>query len=126
MDALKEYYGSAMLVQTNSNTNTKTKSGKAPPVLGSAKSDSAGGILSILETMGQEFRKSLKSASAQEREDLHAFDTMIQENKVSKAAKTAEISGSESEVKSLNVAIHNFGGDKKMASKELASVNEYA
>jgi len=125
MDALKEYYGSAMLVQTNTNTNTNTKSKKAPPTLGGAKSDSAGGILSILETMGEEFRKSLKTAGAEERADQAAYDKMIQENKVSKAAKTAEISGSKSEIKSLSVAIHNFGGDKKMASKELASVNEY-
>merc|ERR1719160_1135062 len=75
--------------------------------------------------MGSDFRKSLKAAGAAEREDQHAFDTMIQENKESKAAKTAEIAGSESEIKSLSVAIHNFGGDKKMASKELASVEEY-
>merc|ERR1719440_1484544 len=75
--------------------------------------------------MGEEFRKSLKSAGAEERADQSSFDTMIQENKESKAAKTAEIAGSESEIKSLSVAIHNFGGDEKMASKELASVEEY-
>jgi len=121
MDALKEYYGSAALVQTN----TAIKSIKAPPQLGGAKSDSAGGILSILETMGEEFRKSLKSTNAQEREDQHAFDTMVHANDVSKAAKKSEITASQSEIKSLSVAIHNFGGDRKMTAKELASVNEY-
>merc|ERR1719390_7311 len=50
---------------------------------------------------------------------------MVQENKESKASKEAEIAGSKSEIKSLSVALHDFGGDKKMASKELASVNEY-
>jgi len=126
IDALKEYYGS--LLQTSSTlaqTSTAKQSQKAPPVLGSAKSDSAGGIVSILETIGEEFRKSLKTAGAEEREAQHAFDTMVQENKESKASKDAEIAGSKSEIKSLSVAIHNFEGDKKMATKELTSVEEY-
>jgi len=117
IDALKEYYGSLLQVSR--------KSSKAPPVLGGAKSDSAGGIVSILETMGEEFRKTVKEASAEERAALSAYNKMVQENKESKASKTAEIAGAESEIKSLSVALHNFGGDKKMVSKELASVNEY-
>jgi len=122
IDALKEYYGSVTLMQASSNT---VHSSKAPPKLGGAKTDSAGGIISILETMGEEFRKSLKKAGAEERADQSAYDTMIQENKEAKAAKNAEIAGSQSEIKSLSVALHNFGGDKKMASKELGSVKEY-
>jgi chromosome segregation ATPase len=121
MDALKEYYGSAALVQTNTVTQAK----KAPPTLGGAKSDSAGGILSILDTMGADFRKTLKTLGAEERAAQNAYDTLVQENKVSKASKNAEIAGSESEIKSLSVAIHNFGGDQKMATKELGSVEEY-
>jgi len=120
IDALKEYYGDTALIQISSKAKDD-----APPTFGGAKSDSAGGIVSILETMGEEFRKSLKAAGAAERADQSAFDTMIQENKESKAAKTAEIAGSQSEIKSLSVALHNFGGDKKSTSGELASVNEY-
>jgi len=122
IDALKEYYGSSF-VQTSSKSSKAL--GKAPPVLGGAKSDSAGGIVSILETMGEEFRKTVKAASAEEREAQEAFDTMINENKVAKGSKEAEIKGSESEIKSLKVSIGDYGSDHKMASKELASVNEY-
>merc|ERR1719408_70806 len=50
---------------------------------------------------------------------------MVHDNEVSKASENAEIAASQSEIKSLSVAIHNFGGDHKMASKELASINEY-
>jgi DNA repair exonuclease SbcCD ATPase subunit len=121
IDALKEYYGSVSLMQSG----VDRKSSKAPPQLGGAKSDSAGGIISILETMGEEFRKTVKEAKAEERAALAAYEKMVQENKESKASKTAEISGSESEIKSLGVAIHNFGSDKKMTSGELASVNDY-
>merc|ERR1719310_817823 len=108
IDALKEYYGSSF-VQTSSKSSKAL--GKAPPVLGGAKSDSAGGIVSILETMGEEFRKTVKAASAEEREAQEAFDTMINENKVAKGSKEAEIKGSESEIKSLKVSIGDYGSN---------------
>merc|ERR1719272_2342277 len=80
IDALKEYYGDAFFLQTDSETEATT-SDSAPPALGGAKKDSAGGIVSILETMGEEFRKTVKENQAQEREALKAFETMMNENK---------------------------------------------
>jgi len=121
IDALKEFYGS--FLQTSSKSSKA--SGKAPPVLGGAKSDSAGGIVSILETMGEEFRKTVKTANAEERAAQDAYDTMINENKVAKGSKEAEIKGSESEIKSLKVSLTDLGEDHKSTSGELASVNEY-
>jgi len=120
IDALKEYYGNAALVQIQAKSKDD-----APPALGGSKSDSAGGIVSILETMGEEFRKTVKEAQATEREALKAFETLTQENKVAKSAKEAAIKGAESEIKSLTVALSDYGGDKKMVQKELDAVNEY-
>merc|ERR1719421_877818 len=61
IDALKEYYGDAFFLQTDSETETSTSdSDSAPPTFGGAKKDSAGGIIGILETMGEEFRKTVK------------------------------------------------------------------
>merc|ERR1719274_249992 len=88
IDALKEYYGDAFLLQVDAKRRDD-----APPALGGAKKDSAGGIIGILETMGEEFRKTVKEARADEREAQKSYDTMMQENKVSKAAKEAEIKG---------------------------------
>merc|ERR1719482_109100 len=51
IDALKEFYGDASFLQTDSETET-TSSDSA----GGSKSAAAGGIMSILETMGEEFR----------------------------------------------------------------------
>merc|ERR1719265_520905 len=67
IDALKEYYGDSFL-QTHSKRDASSDS--APPAFGGAKSDSAGGIVSILETMGEEFRKTVKENAAEERENL--------------------------------------------------------
>merc|ERR1719152_125682 len=50
---------------------------------------------------------------------------MTDENKVSKAAKVADVKAKQSEVKSLTVALSNNGADKGMVSKELAAVLDY-
>merc|ERR1719377_264603 len=81
--------------------------------------------MGILETMGEEFRKTVKEARADEREAQKAYDTLMQENKVSKSSKEAEIKGAESEIKSLTVSLHDNGEDKKMTEKEKAAVEEY-
>jgi len=121
IDALKEYYGETSLIQKSQ----AAVKGKAAPTLGGAKSDSAGGIISILETMGEEFRKTVKEARSDEREALKQFDTLMKEHKVSKASKEAEIKASQSEVKSLTTSIHEFGEDHKMATKEMGAIVEY-
>jgi hypothetical protein len=53
-DALKDYYGDSSLVQISSNSDSKHH---APPKLGGARADAANTILSIMDTMQQEFEK---------------------------------------------------------------------
>jgi len=111
IDALKEYYGDAFFLQTDSETDmTATSSDDAPPAFGGAKKDSAGGIIGILETMGEEFRKTVKENQAQEREALKAYEKLANENKVAIATKEAEIKGAESQIKALDVSLHDNGG----------------
>merc|ERR1719301_118323 len=54
-----------------------------------------------------------------------AFVKLMDDSKVTKAAKTAEVSAAESEVKSLEVAIQNGGEDLKMVGKELDAIMSY-
>merc|ERR1719171_721346 len=59
IDALKEFYGDAFFLQTDSETETTSSN--------SQKSEgNAGGIIQILETMGEEFRKTVKENQATE------------------------------------------------------------
>merc|ERR1719159_1465532 len=130
IDALKDYYGDASLVQTAEIHVHRTAAlvqdkQKAPPALGGAKSEASGGILSIMTTMQAEFRKEVSKLQSEEREAVKTYDTFISDSKVSKAAKSAEIKAAKSEVKSLTVAITNIGEDHKMASNELSSIMEY-
>merc|ERR1719428_1347120 len=123
IDALKEYYGDASLLQVKSK-DTEVSS-DSQPSFGGAKKDSAGGIIGILETMGEEFRKTVKENQASEREALKAYEKLMNENKVAIATEEAEIKGAESQIKALDVSIHDSGEDLKMASKEKAAIEEY-
>lgn len=126
LGALKDFYGESSLLQMQGSSASGAVVGKvAPPKLGGAQSDSAGGVLSILETMQTEFMKTVASTESTEREAAKAYDVQMNENKISKAAKAAEVKGSQSTIKSLTVAIHDFTEDHKIASKELDSILDY-
>jgi len=123
IDALKEYYGPA-LIQTKTKDDTMSAD-SAPPTFGGAKGDSAGGIMSILETMGEEFRKTVKENRAEERENVKSYEDLMQANKVTLSTKDAEIKGAESQIKSLDVSLHDSGEDLKMVNKEKDAIEEY-
>jgi len=120
IDALKEYYGDSFI-----QIRSKDASSDSAPSFGGAKSDSAGGIMSILETMGEEFRKTVKENAAEERENLKAFEKLMNENKVTLATKEAEIKGAESQIKALDVSLGDNKGDLKMANKEKGAIEDY-
>jgi len=138
IDALKEYYGDTSFLQTDSETGdeifgsdsdsestaTTHRSAEMQPALGGARTDTAGGIIGILETMGEEFRKTVKENQATEREALKAFEKLMNENKVATATKEAEIKGAESQIKALDVSIHDSGEDLKMANKEKTAIED--
>merc|ERR1719379_1320908 len=93
MQVLKDFYGdSVALIQTGFEnhapgdavvTTTTSPIAVQPPAMGGAKSDSAGGILMIMDTMASEFAKTVAELQSTEREAVKAYDKMIQDNKVS-------------------------------------------
>jgi chromosome segregation ATPase len=115
---LKEYYEGA-LIQTK--TSVKAKQ----PDFGGAKSDAAHSILSILEMSAEDFTKLYMEEEGKETEAVDEYKKLMQENKVSKAAKQAEVKGDLSEIKSLTVALENNKEDYDMTSKELDAVLAY-
>merc|ERR1719473_1006873 len=88
---LKKYYASTAFVQ---------KTGAKQP-----KTESAHVILAILEEAGVKFTKMLMKTEDNELEAVKAFEKLVQDNKVAKVSKEAEIKGAESQIKSLNVAL---------------------
>jgi len=115
---LKEYYESA-LVQTGSAKKN------AQPDFGGAKSDAAHSIISILEMSAENFTKMLMEVETGESEGAADYKRVSAETRVSKAAKSAEVKASLSEIKSLDVALKNSQEDADMTQKEIDAVMAY-
>merc|ERR1719158_427274 len=90
-----------------------------------AKSDIAGTIMEMLEVAESDFTQMLAENEAQESEAQAAYDKLVQDNKVSKAAKTEEIKGNQGEAKSLDAALLNYKEDAAATAKELDAVLAY-
>jgi len=113
MEVLREYYGSAALIQMKQ------------PTFNSANSDSGNNIISFLEVAQSDFTRLLAESEADEAEAVKAFETFMQDSAVSKATKNAEVKGKTSEVKSLEVAIADTTQDLETSQKELDAVMDY-
>merc|ERR1719217_292078 len=123
IEALKDYYGDTALIQLE--TTTKSPIAFQAPDLGGAKTDSAGGILGILDTMANEFSKTVSELQSDEREKKKAYEKMKNDNEVSKAAKEAEIKGSTSEIQSLTVTAGETTDDLTMTGDEKKALLDY-
>merc|ERR1719240_574455 len=124
---LKDFYDNAALIQTGSTVKVNSKSSEDDdaPEFGSAKGDAGSVIIGILEMSNEDFVKLHSETETAEEEAQEAYEKMMNDSKVSKAAKEAEVKASLSEVKSLKVALENHGEDKTMTTEELDAVLTY-
>jgi len=91
----------------------------------SKSSDSAGGIISILEIAESDFAKSLAEAEATEEDAQSTYDKTTQENRVSTATKNASAKGKQQESNRLDQSITDFQADRNGVQDELSAVMEY-
>merc|ERR1719240_1528636 len=118
MGVLKEFYGGAALIQTNSK-----KAGR--PEFGGAKSDTGSGIISVLEVAESDFTRLLAETETAEDAAADAYAKSSEENKISKATKSADSKAKQSEIKSLTVQLGHSKEDHASTSTELDAVNAY-
>lgn len=90
-----------------------------------AGSDSATGIISMLEVVESDFARSLAEAEAAEDDAQNVYDKTTQENKVSTATKSSSAKGKEQEVNRLEQQINDATGDRNGVNEELSAVLEY-
>eukprot|EP00746_Dinoflagellata_sp_MGD_P000782 gnl/MRDRNA2_/MRDRNA2_101417_c0_seq1.p1 gnl/MRDRNA2_/MRDRNA2_101417_c0~~gnl/MRDRNA2_/MRDRNA2_101417_c0_seq1.p1 ORF type:complete len:736 (+),score=241.76 gnl/MRDRNA2_/MRDRNA2_101417_c0_seq1:108-2315(+) len=130
MDVLNEYYkGAGSFVQTNVRTQDATKGARQPvkaiPKMGGAKSASAGGILSILDMMADNFQKTVGNLDKAEEEAVIAFKKLKQESFESKTAKDLEASKAEQQISFLKVNLEELGTDLSESQKTMDTILEY-
>jgi len=121
IEVLKNFYEGGSFVQVASKTTNKAKQ----PEFGGAKSDIASTIISVLEMSEEDFTTLLAECEATEDAAVKAYTKLTDENKVSKASKTAEAKGKASEIKSLTVQLEHSKEDSASVSAELDAVLAY-
>jgi hypothetical protein len=120
IEVLKNFYEGSFM-QVSSKTTQKSKQ----PAFGSAKSDTASTIISVLEMSEEDFTTLLAETEATETEAASTYEKLTDENKVSKATKQADAKGKASEIKSLTVQLSHSKEDHASVSAELDAVNAY-
>jgi chromosome segregation ATPase len=114
MQVLQQYYAGAGFVQT-----------AQAPTFGGNKGDAASTIIGLLEVAESDFTRLLSEAEAEENAATKSYDSLTQENAVSKAAKTAEANAKGGEIKTLEVQLLNSKEDHSYVTKELDAVMDY-
>jgi hypothetical protein len=114
MQVLQQYYATAAFAQL-----------AQAPSFGGNKGDAASSILGLLEVAESDFTRLLSEGEAEESAAKNSYDTLTQENAVSKASKTAEANGKSGEIKTLEVQLLNSKEDHSYVSKELDAVMDY-
>jgi len=85
----------------------------------------ASGIIGLLEVAESDFAKLVADARTTENASADEYKKLMADNKLSKATKSVEQKGKESEVKSLKTALANGNEDKDGISTELDAVLQY-
>merc|ERR1719171_105706 len=80
LQVLRDYYGSAALVQQ-----------PAPPTTHSASGDAGGSIISMLEVAESDFSKNLAQVEMEESQAVSTYESTTQENKLTKTGKESDV-----------------------------------
>lgn len=123
MAALKEYYKGLSLVQNRARSSSVRR--HKQPEFGREKQDASHVIISILENSLKEYSRMAVEILSGEKDAEDSYKAMMEEAKVSKAAKQAEIRAAQSEIRSLAVALDASGDDLKMVNQELDAIGAY-
>jgi len=111
IETLQAYYSQGAFIQQ--------------PEFGAGKTDVASTIVSMLEVAESDFTRLLAQSEASESAAKRTYEELSQADSVSRAAKTQEAAGKESEVKSLEMSLLNYKEDRASTSKELDAVLNY-
>mmetsp|Transcript_98040 Transcript_98040/g.194071 ORF Transcript_98040/g.194071 Transcript_98040/m.194071 type:complete len:735 (+) Transcript_98040:53-2257(+) len=130
MRILRDYYaskdddGGASLLQSGASLSDEMKQPAKPA--GHKKASGAGaGIIGLLEVVESDLAKELSKLETEEDTAQRSYESVTQENKVSKTMKQKDIRYRTAESKELAKSISEFSSDLDTESTELAAVKEY-
>jgi len=115
IEVLRAYYESGSFVQVSATTRAMSK----------MRAKDSSGIIGMLEVAESDFSRLLSEAKAVEEASADEYEKMVNENKVLKATKGAEVKSKRSEIASLGTTMENYGADKDGLSNELGALADY-
>mmetsp|Transcript_40022 Transcript_40022/g.128352 ORF Transcript_40022/g.128352 Transcript_40022/m.128352 type:complete len:717 (+) Transcript_40022:61-2211(+) len=123
LGVLREYYGGAAAAAASAAMLQDDQ----PPV--PEKHEKAGGagtsILGILEVVESDFAKNLATEETEEDDAQSQYDTISQQNKITKTLKDQDVKYKTQEFKGLDKDVADLSGERETTSAELAAVLEY-
>jgi chromosome segregation ATPase len=124
LDVLRDYYGgAAAFVQDGDSLKAAMDQPKVPS---HQKSGGAGGsIINILEVCESDFSDNLAKAETEESDSVSEYESISQQNKVTKTTLDQDVKYKTQEFKGLDKGITDLNADKDTLSTELKAVNEY-
>merc|ERR1719247_350181 len=122
IEVLQEMYGGAKAALVEEGQDPEFG---GPVFSGEYKKQDGSGIIGMLEVAQSDFTKMDSEARAEEAEAQRGYDTLVQENAVSRATKEAEIKGKTAEKGRLETSLKEMTDDRKSSQKELDAVLDY-
>jgi len=119
LTVLREYYSSAdaSLIQQKGGFDAFMQQPAMPEK--HTKSAGAGGsIIGILEVCESDFASNLAKVETEEADSASEYETVSQENKVTKTAKTQDVKYKSAEAKSLDKTVSEISGDRETTNTE--------
>jgi len=126
LDMLREYYGagSAAMLQDDSKFGAFMQQPAAPET--HSKSQGAGeSILNILQVCESDFATNLAKEDSEEADAQSEYETISQENAVTKTIKEQDVAYKMRESKSQDKTAAEYSADRETANAELSAVLEY-
>lgn len=125
LGVLKSFYEGGAFIQLSSRTTSMAKARAHMKAKAKFGNDAASGIMSILEVAEEDFTTLYAETETAENEAADAYESLMTENKVSKATKQAELKGKISEIKGLTTSLEQSKEDQASTSEELDAVLAY-
>jgi peptidoglycan hydrolase CwlO-like protein len=122
LNVLRDYYGSqgAAMLQDDASMQQP-----AMPEKHSASTGAGQSIIGILEVCESDFASNLAKEETEEADAESEYETMTQENKVTKTNKDQDVKYKTAEHKGLDKSIGELSGDRDTSQAELNAVLEY-
>merc|ERR1712127_155072 len=116
LQTLRDYYGSASLIQETQ---------PAKPELHSKSTAAGGSIIDILEVVESDFATNLAKEETEESSAVSEYEAVTQENAVTKTLKEQDVKYKTQEAASQDKTVAEYSSDREATSSELSAVLEY-